>query len=103
MTAEFGDKTHAGMGPAHLAGSAGMVVPRAHRVLPVIHRLVVNEGKYSNRIEVSRSIGSVEGQFEKQPPHSARPYSIKTFDSSVRENGSNLRGNFILLQGLQNR
>jgi hypothetical protein len=44
MTAEFGDKTHAGMGPAHLAGSAGMVVPRAHRVLPVIHRLVVNQG-----------------------------------------------------------
>jgi hypothetical protein len=43
MTAEFGDKTLAGMGPAHMAGSVGTVVPLVHPVLAVCRRLVVKE------------------------------------------------------------
>jgi hypothetical protein len=43
MTAEFEDKTRAGMGPAHLVGSVGTVVPRAHLVLAVCPRLAVKQ------------------------------------------------------------
>jgi len=43
MTAEFGDKTLAGMGPAHMAGSVGTVAPQARPVLAVCPRLVLKE------------------------------------------------------------
>jgi hypothetical protein len=45
MTGEFGGKTRAGMGAAHMADSVETVVPRAHPALAVCPRFLVKENE----------------------------------------------------------